>query len=362
MLGTTASEGESLANQSSSIFKSLDGCFLAGTLILAGNGAKVPIERMAIGRRVTTACEGEEQPSPDIDPSAFRILHLLYHDPNKGSATRMSFLRPAAQAEGLGAGDTVRLSIGELQLDGRAAVLGVDPCPEIEDGPGRVVTGNISSENPDIRLLRLVGLDKPIEVTASHRIYSEDAQDFVPVGVLSPGELLRTHSGMVKVAAIERKPGVWPVFNLEVDAVHRYYVSEAEVLAHNANQGCPTGANAIADTGAASEELGGDMAAAGKPVLAGEQAAHLVPTNLPSRRSAAVIQAVTDMQRIFDDFFGASMRNREINGFSAIPRHLGSHTDAFFLDAANDMRGAQTEMELLDILDALKKDLESGIY
>jgi hypothetical protein len=158
----------------------------------------------------------------------------------------MSFLRPAKLLETLGPGDTVPLSILELRVEGPAQVLAVDPCPPIDGGAGRIVTGAFHSQSVDVRLLKLEGLDAPIEVTGNHPVFSEDRLDFVSVDALNPGERLRTRQGVILVESVEKKFGRWEVFNLEIDDAHRYYVSDRSLLVHNA------GPNGVIGSGAQS--------------------------------------------------------------------------------------------------------------
>ena len=147
----------------------------------------------------------------------------------------MSFLRPAALVKGLGAGDFIQLSVLELEVRGQARVVAVEPCPPIEEGFGRVVTGAFQSQSIDIWLLKLQGLDAPIEVTGNHPIFSEDRQDFTRTTELCPGERLRARSGVAVLQSLTRKFGGWNVFNLEVAGDHQYFVSEQIVLVHNGN-------------------------------------------------------------------------------------------------------------------------------
>lgn len=59
----------------------------------------------------------------------------------------------------------------------------------------------------------------------------------MPARELRAGEELRTQSGAAAtVASLVRQPGSQPVFNLEVETEHVYFVGEAGVLVHNA---CP---------------------------------------------------------------------------------------------------------------------------
>jgi hypothetical protein len=223
-LGTTASEGNSLAGQV--------GCFRAGTLVLT-NGGRIPVEQVELGQRVLTAPEGREDSSAAIRSPDYRVVHLRYVEPGSGHAMDLEFLRHKRMLDGLGAGDTVRLSALELEFDGRATVLSVKPAPFIHGGSGRLVTGTIRSRNRDVRLLKLAGLERPIEVTGSHPVFSHDRGRFVSVGELKTGERLRTRSNVAEVVCVTPLCGEYLVFNLEVDAVHRYYVSELDVLVHN---------------------------------------------------------------------------------------------------------------------------------
>jgi hypothetical protein len=55
----------------------------------------------------------------------------------------------------------------------------------------------------------------------------------VPAIDLCDGEHLITRNGSIGTVRIERKAGTFQVYNLEVEADHCFYVSDAEVLTHN---------------------------------------------------------------------------------------------------------------------------------
>jgi hypothetical protein len=121
---------------------------------------------------------------------------------------------------------------------GPAEVVEVSPCPELEPGAGRLVTGTFFHHSGEVLDIAVDGLTEPIGCTGAHPFWSEDRQDFVPARELVLGETLRTESGTLRqITRItpRRGPPV-PVFNLEVDAEHVYYVSVDGVLVHNA---CP---------------------------------------------------------------------------------------------------------------------------
>ncbi|MFN9197651.1 MAG: polymorphic toxin-type HINT domain-containing protein, partial [Planctomycetaceae bacterium] len=116
----------------------------------------------------------------------------------------------------------IHLALPELGAVGPAEVLAILPCPPLDSGPGRTVTGTFAHAAADVLDLEIEGLDTPLGCTANHPFWSEDRQDFVPAGSLTIGEHLRTESGTLRqVTRItpRRGPPV-AVFNLEVDAEH----------------------------------------------------------------------------------------------------------------------------------------------
>ncbi len=130
------------------------------------------------------------------------------------------------------------LTLHELEAVGPAEIVEVGPCPELEPGEGRLVTGTFSHASGEVLDIVVDGLTEPIGCTRAHPFWSEDRQEFIPARDLRLGETLRTESGTLRqITRItpRRGPPV-PVFNLEVDAEHVYYVSVDGVLVHNA---CP---------------------------------------------------------------------------------------------------------------------------
>jgi hypothetical protein len=190
-----------------------------------------------------------------ISPETHRLVRL--HFVKDGQEFNMAFLRPAKLLEGLGAGDFMELSVLELEIRGRARVLAVEPCPTVEEGIGRVVTGAFSGQSCDIRLVKVHGLAAPMEITGNHPVFSEDRLGFVRANELRPGERLRTRDGVAVVESVSHDPGRWDVFNLEVESAHQYYVTERHVLVHNANgvTGISVNGTPLAGYGATGEEV-----------------------------------------------------------------------------------------------------------
>ena len=122
-----------------------------------------------------------------------------------------------------------------MGLSGKALVESIEPCPRIEDGPGRVVLSTVTHLNERVLRLWLTGLDEPLEPTWLHRLYSTDRRAWVPAGELEVGEHLWTLSGPAEITRIERAAGARRVYNLEIETRHCYLVSAAGVLSHNIN-------------------------------------------------------------------------------------------------------------------------------
>jgi hypothetical protein len=143
---------------------------------------------------------------------------------------------PALSADQTPTTPWIFLALHELAAVGPAEVVEVSPCPELEPGAGRLVTGTFFHHSGEVLDIAVDGLTEPIGCTGAHPFWSEDRQDFIPARNLVLGETLRTESGTLRqITRItpRRGPPV-PVFNLEVDAEHVYYVSVDGVLVHNA--------------------------------------------------------------------------------------------------------------------------------
>jgi putative component of toxin-antitoxin plasmid stabilization module len=82
-----------------------------------------------------------------------------------------------------------------------------------------------------------------LEGNTIHSIWSEDRQDWIPLGELLPGERLRCLSGAVQTSPFERQTSVVlsltilsqsvPVYSIEVQGEHVYQVGGLGVLVHD---------------------------------------------------------------------------------------------------------------------------------
>ena len=197
------------------------------------------IDTVRVGQRVIAGnpqvdADDVEQIEP-VDPATWRKITLRMSKP-AGGRVDIVLLRPQVwlDVQGAARGQTIRLDLAELGAAGPGEVLAVEPCPAIEPGPGRVVTGTFAHSAANVVDLRIRGASAPIGTTANHPFWSEDRRAFIPAGQLRPGETLRTLSSLSHVVSITPRAGPERVYNLEVHAEHTYHVALAGVLVHNA--------------------------------------------------------------------------------------------------------------------------------
>ena len=158
------------------------------------------------------------------------------HTP-QGDRFDITLLRPIGWLESCDAqvGSSIHLVVSEQGLDGLAEVLGIEPCPSISSGVGRVVTGTFTHVRGGILRIRLAGLAEPLGVTSNHSIYSSDRLDFVPAGELRGGETLRNLDGDVRIESIEHLGTEERVYNLEIHGEHVFRVASSGLLVHNSS-------------------------------------------------------------------------------------------------------------------------------
>ncbi|MDY0171115.1 MAG: polymorphic toxin-type HINT domain-containing protein, partial [Thermoguttaceae bacterium] len=183
---------------------------------------------------------GEEERSQfdAIDHREWRWVELELTK-SDGDLLRVGLGRPIAwlTANDIEAGATTWLDLEEMGAVGYATVVSVAPCPDPGPKPHpdcRLVTGVFRHSSADCVNVHVAGLDAPIGTTCNHRFWSEDRQAFVEAAHLHAGETLLTADGtLTSVLSITPRPGPKPVYNLEVDVEHVYYVSSDGILVHN---------------------------------------------------------------------------------------------------------------------------------
>ncbi|EDY18791.1 YD repeat protein [Chthoniobacter flavus Ellin428] len=211
-------------------------CFLPGTLVDESRG-EIPIEKVQLGDRVVTTDHAQPQEnSTEVVPTTWHLVRLRMPNPDRSKDTlEMAFLRSNEwmSSEGCEVGKGIWLQMSELGIAGWAQVETIEPCPTIQTGDGRVVTGMVTHLNGYVLRLHFDGTDETISPTVMHRLYSATRHEWVRAGELNAGEMLKTHAGTIRVASIEQLLGIHRVYNIEVEAEHRYFVGKAKILSHN---------------------------------------------------------------------------------------------------------------------------------
>ena len=185
--------------------------------------------------------DGTESEFGEFIPARWRKLCFSMTKPD-GGAVEFSLVRPDwwVEFQGAEAGRPIDLDLSELGVYGPTEVVSIGPCPDPgpKPHPGcRLVTGKFTHYVDRMIDVQLDDLDDSVGCTPSHLWWSEDRQAFLPAGELRPGEQLGTADGRpAHVAAITPRFGTQPVYNLEVETEHVYYVSQKGVLVHNT---CP---------------------------------------------------------------------------------------------------------------------------
>ncbi len=131
---------------------------------------------------------------------------------------------------------------------GLADVLAIEACPDIQPGPGRLVTGTFKHTAGIVLDLKVESESKPIGVTPTHPFWSVDRQDWVAAGDLRIGERLETLDGTTVVESISPRSEPEMVYNIEVEGDHVYRVGESGVLVHNASNKCKPKAGSVTNS------------------------------------------------------------------------------------------------------------------
>lgn len=181
--------------------------------------------------------------APEPNPETWRKL-VLRMEKESGRELRVNLLRPVEWIEQAGAeeGGLFYLNLPEMGAVGDAHVVAIEPCPPIESGRGNVVTGTFHHEaDPDVKILQVEFSDGAVikGVTDNHPFWSEDRQDFVPVGELKQGDRVRTQNGITSITSMSSRypdPGEM-LYNLETHNEHVYQVTTAGILVHNSCSG-----------------------------------------------------------------------------------------------------------------------------
>lgn len=199
---------------------------------------KTALEAVAIGSRLAG-----ENPQPwDYDDElplpvqADWSLVTFSMKREDGSEIQVEMMRPTDfwNPQGAVPGAQVFMEFSELELSTQALVRKVEPCPAIAGGVGNVVTARIITLTAtDLVELTLVS-GETIVGTPLHPIWSVEAQDWINLGAMQPGDAVWTEAGPEEVASVSLRSTAETVYNIEVHGHHIYQIGDMGVLVHNA--------------------------------------------------------------------------------------------------------------------------------
>jgi RHS repeat-associated protein len=212
-------------------------CFAEGTKVNTPEG-QVNIEQLRVGDKVRSTLLDYTKTDgwTAVNAATWRLIKLRMPNPGDSSDVyEMELLRPLDWITKTGAvkGGALEVEFPEMNLRGRAEVVGILACPKIKPGPGRVVLSTLTHRSPQLMEIKIEGQEQILEPTVTHPFFSEDRRDWVQAGELRVGEMVRTKECPARIAEIKWKPGTHRVYNIEVEADHTYFVAKLGILVHN---------------------------------------------------------------------------------------------------------------------------------
>jgi hypothetical protein len=204
-------------------------CFAAGTPVATPRG-EVPIEKLKLGDRVDA---GNAQCASEHLAKDALTIGLDVPDP-RGSdrdfhvelARTQAWLDERALGDGL-----VQLELDEIGGFSQARVTHVLPAPQEQAGEGCLVLMTIEHRASELLDLHLSS-HTDIKVTPLHPIFVE-GRGWVSAQDLTPGLMLRSDRGPIRLDSVNPAPADRSVFNLEVGLEHAYRVTSDRVWVHN---------------------------------------------------------------------------------------------------------------------------------
>jgi len=195
------------------------------------------IDQIQPGHRVLAENPDVEDGQPDtlIIPGKWSLISLQLTNEDE-SQVFVELLRPTKYLTSIHAatGESIWIDLPEMGVSGAATIVDVSPCPELEPGEGRLVTGTFRHTSGDIIDLQIEGQQTPVSCTGNHPFWSEDRQEFIEASSLQQGEQLRKADGsLTRLISITNRETLADVYNLEVDIDHTYFVGATGILVHN---------------------------------------------------------------------------------------------------------------------------------
>ena len=186
-----------------------------------------PIESLEVGQRVLTGFSSDQDRTTAVDVTTWKKLTLTatYHwtdgTPDTFYVTTLQspeWMREHAVA--IGAQVPMPLDVQEMGCPDNllAEVESIEPCPAIQDSPGRVILTTVRHLNSACRTLTVRapdGTSDEIHTTDYHPFWSETKQGWVKAYTLSIGDQLQgLHGAPLTLTSSQSIPGIHTVYNM----------------------------------------------------------------------------------------------------------------------------------------------------
>ena len=177
------------------------------TSVLNGEGLG-PIKEVRVGDRLIST-EESHLGDTAVDEATWKVVRVRMPGVANAGALELELLRSPEWMAAMGAevGQEIWLELPESGVAGFGVVEAIEPCPAIEDGPGRVVLSTIRVRSEDVVQVWLKGLDEPLEATADHPVYSVTREAWVGAGELLAGEEIWALGDTALVLEVDSKRG-----------------------------------------------------------------------------------------------------------------------------------------------------------
>lgn len=221
------------------IFKTAIG-FLVFVLLVSGtlsaNHKHAKTSGYQVGQRVVLSDRDKPKPTA-VDRRTWKLVTLHASQPTRSKEndeyTIKTLVPPEwfeAHKARIGSVVPLPLDLEDMGFDEdlRAKVVGIDPCPVIQNGPGRVVITTVKHFSRNVQELTATTPDRQTETIkqdSSYRFQSVDRADWVRIRDLKKGEKVRWLGDVVlTVVSVRSLPKAEDVYDLTVEPDHPYHV------------------------------------------------------------------------------------------------------------------------------------------
>ncbi len=202
----------------------------------------LPIEEVTLGQRVLAvnpSQNGSYESTQQSDCRDWEVVRLEVQHRN-GSIVDVHLLRSGCWIDrnGLRVGATIELGLTDLDVDASAHVVSISDAPEIDPGPGAVVTGRFVTRQGS-GLVRVTFEDGTVLVgTKNHPVWSPSDRNWLGLGKFKAGQFVQARAGLLAIVSVEELCNRPRLYNIEVAGEHVYEVTPAGILVHNNNPIC----------------------------------------------------------------------------------------------------------------------------